>query len=109
MNQIGHWGVSKWCEPMAPVPARADLARAIGRLPPSAPDLPQPRPPQEFHCMATEVKSSPRGTARKQARTPAKRITIKRTNLGPMGKLEDFLPHKLAVVANRVSQSIGRL
>lgn len=59
--------------------------------------------------MATELKGAPRSGARKQARSPAKRITIKRINLGPMGKLEDFLPHKLAVVANRVSQSIGRL
>ncbi len=59
--------------------------------------------------MANEPKSAPRTGIRKQARSPAKRISIKRTNLGPMGKLEDFLPHKLAVVANRVSQSIGRL
>ena len=39
----------------------------------------------------------------------AKRPTVKRTALGPIGKLEDFIPYKLSVVANRVSQSIGRL
>lgn len=27
----------------------------------------------------------------------------------PMGRLEDFIPYKLSVVANRVSQSIGKL
>lgn len=32
-----------------------------------------------------------------------------RPGLGPIGRLEDFTPHKLSVVANRVSQSIGRL
>lgn len=41
--------------------------------------------------------------------TAAKRVTIKRAALGPIGKLEDFIPFKLAVIANRVSQSIGRL
>ena len=34
---------------------------------------------------------------------------IKRRALGPIGRLEDFIPYKLAVVANRVSQSIGHL
>lgn len=38
-----------------------------------------------------------------------RRLTIKRHALGPIGKLEDFIPYKLAVVANRVSQSIGNL
>jgi len=32
-----------------------------------------------------------------------------RVALGPIGRLEDFIPYKLAVVANRVSQSIGQL
>ncbi len=32
-----------------------------------------------------------------------------RAVLGPIGRLEDFIPYKLAVVANRVSQSVGRL
>jgi DNA-binding MarR family transcriptional regulator len=47
-----------------------------------------------------------------RARKPAAsqpRITVKRANLGPIGKLEDFIPYKLSVVANRVSQSIGKL
>ncbi|HSV36678.1 MarR family winged helix-turn-helix transcriptional regulator [Ramlibacter sp. WS9] len=55
---------------------------------------------------------APRKTvaAKKKPRAPAaKRVTVKRPNLGPMGKLEDFIPYKLSVVANRVSQSIGRL
>ena len=32
-----------------------------------------------------------------------------RVILGPIGRLEDFIPYKLSVVANRVSQSVGRL
>jgi len=36
-------------------------------------------------------------------------MAVERANLGPMGRLEDFIPYKLSVVANRVSQSIGRL
>jgi DNA-binding MarR family transcriptional regulator len=43
---------------------------------------------------------------RKVAGGPVKRPTVK---LGPIGKLEDFIPYKLAVVANRVSQSVGVL
>jgi DNA-binding MarR family transcriptional regulator len=39
----------------------------------------------------------------------ARRPTVKRSGLGPIGRLEDFIPYKLAVVANRISQSIGRL
>lgn len=46
------------------------------------------------------------GAARKAA---PRRVAVKRANLGPMGRLEDFIPYKLSVVANRVSQSIGRL
>ena len=38
-----------------------------------------------------------------------RRPVIKRATLGPIGKLEDFIPYKLSVVANRLSQSIGRL
>ena len=48
-------------------------------------------------------------SARKASGTARKRPTVKRTTLGPIGKLEDFIPYKLSVVANRVSQSIGRL
>lgn len=48
--------------------------------------------------------------ARSARKPPApRRVAVKRANLGPMGKLEDFIPYKLSVVANRVSQSIGRL
>ena len=43
------------------------------------------------------------------APTKPKRVSVKRRTLGPIGKLEDFIPFKLAVVANRVSQSIGHL
>ncbi len=53
---------------------------------------------------------------KKQPRTPATRAPVPlrrggaaRAVLGPLGRLEDFIPHKLAVVANRVSQSVGRL
>lgn len=38
-----------------------------------------------------------------------RRVTVKRATLGPVGRLEDFIPFKMAVVANRVSQSIGHL
>lgn len=46
---------------------------------------------------------------RRAPKAAPRRMSVKRVNLGPIGKLEDFLPHKLSVVANRVSQSIGRL
>jgi DNA-binding MarR family transcriptional regulator len=49
------------------------------------------------------------GQAKASTRAEPRRVTVKRSNLGPMGKLEDFIPYKLSVVANRVSQSIGRL
>lgn len=56
------------------------------------------------------VKTAPaKAPARKSTKALARRVTVKRSNLGPMGKLEDFIPYKLSVVANRVSQSIGRL
>jgi DNA-binding MarR family transcriptional regulator len=51
------------------------------------------------------VKSSSVG---KGAKAP-RRLTVKRRTLNPIGSLEDFIPYKLAVVANRVSQSIGHL
>ena len=38
-----------------------------------------------------------------------KRSAAKRRTLGPIGRLEDFIPYKMSVVANRVSQSVGRL
>lgn len=57
--------------------------------------------------VADADKPAPR-RARKSA-APSRRVEVQRANLGPMGKLEDFIPYKLSVVANRVSQSIGRL
>jgi DNA-binding MarR family transcriptional regulator len=36
-------------------------------------------------------------------------LKVKRRALGPIGSLDDFIPYKLSVVANRVSQSIGHL
>lgn len=61
--------------------------------------------------MATESTQAkkPRSAPRKAGRSAPKRVTVRRSNLGPMGKLEDFIPYKLSVVANRVSQSIGKL
>lgn len=43
------------------------------------------------------------------AKPAARRGSGRRPRLGPVGKLEDFIPFKLAVVANRISQSIGHL
>lgn len=37
------------------------------------------------------------------------RLKVKRRALGPIGSLDDFIPYKLAVVANRVSQAVGHL
>ncbi|HMM86248.1 MarR family winged helix-turn-helix transcriptional regulator [Azohydromonas sp.] len=51
---------------------------------------------------------TPRAATRPRAAT-ARRVTVRRPTLGPIGRLEDFIPFKLAVVANRVSQSIGHL
>lgn len=45
----------------------------------------------------------------KSAGPVRKRLTFRRATLGPIGKLEDFIPYKMSVVANRVSQAIGRL
>ncbi len=57
----------------------------------------------------TPRKKSSIAAGRGNSGTRAKRPTVKRTALGPIGRLEDFIPYKLSVVANRVSQSIGRL
>ena len=60
--------------------------------------------------MAKAAKKKPGARpARKSTGAIRKRPTVKRATLGPIGKLEDFIPYKLSVVANRVSQSIGRL
>ncbi len=47
-------------------------------------------------------KSSGAGSARKPT-------MAKPHKLDSIGSLDDFIPYKLSVVANRVSQSIGRL
>lgn len=57
----------------------------------------------------TPAAKKPAATSAKTTKAAPRRVTVKRSNLGPMGKLEDFIPYKLSVVANRVSQSIGRL
>jgi DNA-binding MarR family transcriptional regulator len=60
--------------------------------------------------MATTAKKKTRArSVHKTSSTNNRRPTVKRATLGPIGKLEDFIPYKLSVVANRVSQSIGRL
>ncbi len=57
-----------------------------------------------------KVRVSGNGPKRRPGqRSSVKRPSVKRPVLGPIGKLEDFIPYKLSVVANRVSQSIGRL
>ncbi|MCD6681011.1 MAG: MarR family winged helix-turn-helix transcriptional regulator [Burkholderiaceae bacterium] len=60
--------------------------------------------------MADVDKPAPR-RARNSATSdaPSRRVEVARAGLGPMGKLDDFIPYRLAVVANRVSQSIGKL
>jgi DNA-binding MarR family transcriptional regulator len=67
----------------------------------------------EQHMAIAENKGQGPRAVRAASRTPSRdksrRLTVKRAALGPMGKLEDFIPFKLAVVANRLSQSIGRL
>lgn len=55
---------------------------------------------------AKTAAAKPVRRARKSVRAPAPPV---RANLGPIGSLEDFIPYKLAVVANRVSQSVGHL
>ncbi len=47
--------------------------------------------------------------AAKGRKPPGRRALRARPALGPVGRLEDFIPYKLAVVANRLSQSVGRL
>ncbi len=63
---------------------------------------------------ATAPRATKASAALKSARAAApattpRRLSATRATLGPVGKLEDFIPFKLAVVANRVSQSIGHL
>jgi DNA-binding MarR family transcriptional regulator len=48
-------------------------------------------------------------TPSRKTHSSPRRTVVRRSKLGPLGRLEDFIPFKLAVVANRVSQSIGRI
>ena len=59
--------------------------------------------------MGTVLKTKATEAARKKPAATPQRLPVKRPGLGPGGKLENFIPYKLSVVANRVSQSIGRL
>jgi DNA-binding MarR family transcriptional regulator len=52
---------------------------------------------------------SARGAVDAKRKTDGARPKVKRRALGPIGSLDDFIPYKLAVVANRVSQSIGHV
>jgi DNA-binding MarR family transcriptional regulator len=49
------------------------------------------------------------GSVVKKRKIDGGRPIVKRRTLGPIGSLDDFIPYKLAVVANRVSQSVGHL
>jgi DNA-binding MarR family transcriptional regulator len=60
--------------------------------------------------MGTVLKSkATAAAAHKKPVSAPKRQALAKPGLGPGGKLENFIPYKLSVVANRVSQSIGRL
>lgn len=48
-------------------------------------------------------------TTRPTSKDAVKRVVVKRRTLGPISSLDDFIPYKLAVVANRVSHSIALL
>ncbi|HMN75904.1 MAG TPA: MarR family transcriptional regulator [Burkholderiaceae bacterium] len=94
---------------MTPRPRRAAPRSVTRGAASAAPDIAPPalrkdRPaPDRAPIERTEI-------ARSAAATPApRRGPARRSRLGPVGKLEDFIPFKLAVVANRISQSIGHL
>jgi DNA-binding MarR family transcriptional regulator len=61
--------------------------------------------------MATPLKEKKTAARppKKTSSSHGRRPTVKRATLGPIGTLEDFIPYKLSVVANRVSQSIGKI
>ncbi|MEO8122649.1 MAG: MarR family winged helix-turn-helix transcriptional regulator [Burkholderiales bacterium] len=66
--------------------------------------------PPRASSSASRVATSRTEIARPAAaKPPARRGSARRSKLGPVGRLEDFIPFKLAVVANRISQSIGHL
>ena len=81
------------------------------------PSRAKPAPPAASAVAApptAAAHAAPQRAAKSAGQAPARRaaprrVTVKRATLGPIGRLEDFIPYKLAVVANRLSQSIGRL
>lgn len=86
-------------------PRRAAAQAALAAVPEAkSPAIARPRAARERTPLArTEI-------ARPAPHKPAaRRAAARRSRLGPVGKLEDFIPFKLAVVANRISQSIGHL
>lgn len=60
-------------------------------------------------AQAVVKRRPPRATKQLAPKRPARRRSARHAKLGPVGRLEDFIPFKLAVVANRISQSIGHL
>lgn len=87
----------------AEAPARAGAparSKAAAKTVPN--ETPAAQPGTQARAGAKAPRSGP-------AASPLRRITVRRATLGPIGRLEDFIPFKLAVVANRVSQSIGHL
>ena len=55
------------------------------------------------------VKAGAARPAEKKPPVSLSRLNVKRRALGPIGSLDDFIPYKLAVVANRVSQSVAHV
>lgn len=92
---------------MSSVPAKRRPVRSAPAAKPVA-AKPVPGKPADKAPTKPGTKASARTAARpvRKARAAAHPA---RANLGPIGSLEDFIPYKLAVVANRVSQSIGHL
>lgn len=58
---------------------------------------------------APPAASQPAESPAAAAKSAPRRSSVRRSKLGPVGRLEDFIPFKLAVVANRISQSIGHI
>lgn len=83
------------------------IESALSR-PPSMPSTPRPRTPTAGAARST-ARAKTAAAPAPPAKSAPRRVTVRRPTLGPIGRLEDFIPFKLAVVANRVSQSIGHL
>lgn len=91
----------------APTTARPPRPRA--RAPGPAPKADARAPGTKPSAAPAAARTGPPAAAAGAAAAPPRRLKVRRANLGPIGNLEDFLPHKLSVIANRISQSIGRL